>query len=86
VVVHSLPNALSTVGKRTLAVLGPPLFARLQPMGPAPAGAISSCRTRLIEGAMIGRAGAVGNSAALEGKVSLSRAIVQLPGNMESSC
>jgi hypothetical protein len=55
-------------------------------MGPAPAGAISSCRTRLIEGAMIGRAGAVGNSAALEGKVSLSRAIVQLPGNMESSC
>jgi hypothetical protein len=30
----------------------------------------------MIEGAMIGRAGAVGNPAALEGKVSLSRAIV----------
>jgi hypothetical protein len=31
----------------------------------------------MIEGAMIGRAGAVGNPAALEGKVSLSRAIVR---------
>lgn len=32
VVVHSRPNALSTAGKRTFAVLRPPLFARLQPM------------------------------------------------------
>lgn len=34
----------------------------------------------LIEAAMVGRDGLVGGAAALDGKVSLSRAVVQLPG------
>ena len=34
----------------------------------------------LIEAAMVGRDGVVGGAAALDGKVSLSRAVVQLPG------
>ena len=36
----------------------------------------------MIEGAMVGKDGAVGISAALDGKVSLSQAIVQLPGEL----
>ena len=34
----------------------------------------------MIEAALVGRDGVVGGAAALDGKVSLSRAVVQLPG------
>ena len=34
-----------------------------------------------VEGAMVGRDGVVGGAAALDGKISLSKAVVQLPGS-----
>ena len=42
---------------------------------------VSLSTGEMIEAAMVGRDGVVGASSALDGKISLSRAIVQLAGN-----